>query len=327
MKALVTGGAGFVGRHLSRKLLLDGWDVTVVDSLVSGTGAINPEAGWPLFDPQKFVKFKFVNMDCRDYFKIISASEYDYVFHLAAIVGGRSTIENNPLAVAEDLSIDSQMWQWVAKSPVPKVVNFSSSAAYPINLQSKEGETLLLEESMIDFTDQLGMPDLSYGWAKMTSEYLGLLAWEKYGIRSVSYRPFSGFGPDQDLAYPFPSICLRAIQAKNKDVFEVWGSGKQARDFIHIDDCIEGVLLTMDVSDDGSAINLSTGIATTFFDLARMINASLGLFPEIRGNINMPTGVATRCGDTKKQYSLGFTKRSSLQDGITQTLEFLSQKF
>ena len=93
----------------------------------------------------------------------------------------------------------------------------------------------LLKESDINFDKNfLGKPDLSYGWAKLNNEYLALLAYKKYRIKNTIFRPFSGYGSDQDLNYPFPSIIKRAIGHDNKKKFIVWGSGHQMRDFIHI---------------------------------------------------------------------------------------------
>ena len=78
---------------------------------------------------------------------------------------------------------------------------------------------------MIDFDDDIGMPDMSYGWAKLTCEYLARLAYERHGLKSVSYRPFSGYGEDQDDTYPFPSICKRAIA--NKGSARTFGLGQR----------------------------------------------------------------------------------------------------
>jgi len=319
---LITGGAGFVGRHLTKRLLDNNWNVTVLDSLAKNTGAFSPEDKWPLFEPRDYSNFNFQNFDCREFFKSNQSDEYDYIFHLAAIVGGRLTIENNPLAVASDLAIDSDMWSWAAKSRVSKVVNFSSSAAYPVNLQSSSSEIISLKEEMIELNGLIGMPDLTYGWAKLTSEYLGKIAWEKHGIKSVVYRPFSGYGPDQDLTYPFPSICKRAIESKNSEVFKVWGSGLQSRDFIHIEDCITGILQTMDLIDDGEALNLSTGIPTTFIEFAQIATSIVGYSPEIIGDESKPTGVKSRVGDTNKQKQFGFNTQVSVQQGIKECITY-----
>lgn len=327
-KALVTGGAGFVGRHLIRVLLAKDWEVLVIDSIEAGSGAISPNNGWPLFEPRDYNNFQFTEIDARTYFKSNTNAEFDYVFHLAAMVGGRSTIENNPLLVANDLAIDSDMWKWSTSANVSKIVNFSSSAVYPISLQTSTSSSsyIKLKENMVTFGSTLGLPDLTYGWAKLTSEYLGKIAWEKYGIRSVAFRPFSGYGPDQNLSYPFPSICKRAIQDVNSDKFMIWGSGNQSRDFVHIDDCVRGILTMMDLIDNGDAINLSTGIATTFYEFARLATSLLGYNPEIFGDETKPSGVNSRVGDTKKQIDFGFTPIISLNEGINECFKYFQNE-
>ena len=170
-------------------------------------------------------------------------------------------------------------WQSQAKT-----LCFSSSAAYPIKYQ-REGNYVLLREDMIGFDEDIGMPDMSYGWAKLTCEYLARLAYEKHGLKSICYRPFSGYGEDQDDAYPFPSICKRALANKGAKVLKVWGSGTQMRDFIHIDDCVAGVVATMDKIDNGDAVNLSTGIYTSFIEFARMAAKLVRLFAGSARNV------------------------------------------
>jgi GDP-L-fucose synthase len=198
------------------------------------------------------------------------------------MVGGRAMIENRPLAVADDLSIDAEFWQWAEKARPTKTLCFSSSAAYPIKYQERSGYRLL-EEDMIAFERDIGMPDMSYGWAKLTCEYLARLAYRKHGLKSVCYRPFSGYGEDQDDTYPFPSIIKRALANRGKERLTVWGSGEQMRDFIHIEDCVDGVLATMDKIDDADAVNLSTGIYTSFKEFARMAAETTGYSPEVVG--------------------------------------------
>ena len=74
-----------------------------------------------------------------------------------------------------------------------------------------------MKETDIDFSNNfIGKPDLSYGWAKLNNEYLALLAYEKHGIKNTIFRPFSGYGSDQDLNYPFPSIIKRALNHRKK---------------------------------------------------------------------------------------------------------------
>ena len=327
-KILVTGGAGFVGRHLCHELLKRGDKVICVDSIVPLTGGIDPtyrEVGWPLYNPYNYDNFSFLKEDCRDYFSRIKDTDFDEVYHLAAMVGGREMIEHNPLAVAEDLAIDSLFWRWAKEVKPIKSVCFSSSAAYPIKYQRK-GSHKLLTEDMITFDNDIGFPDLSYGWVKLTHEYLARLAYEKHGIKSVTYRPFSGYGEDQDKAYPFPSICKRALMEKGSNDLKVWGTGDQMRDFIHIEDCVRGILTTINKVDDGSAINLSTGILTSFKEFASKAANVVGYNPNINGTSYKPEGVFARGGDTLLQKSLGFEYVITFDEGILRGVKF-QEKF
>ena len=118
MKILVTGGAGFVGRHMCKRFTDLGDTVICVDNLISES-AKNLD-NWP-----EHLKcnnnLQFINKDCRKYFKDEGKNEkFDLVIHLAAVVGGRAVIENSPIAVAEDLAIDSEMFNWAVKSKPKK---------------------------------------------------------------------------------------------------------------------------------------------------------------------------------------------------------------
>src|ERR1700739_3667223 len=137
-KILVTGAAGFVGRHIVRKLLEAGEEGHAVDCLAEFTGAMDPANGWPFFTPNDYARFQFYREDCRQWFHKRQDTDFDYVFHLAAMVGGRLMIENNPLAVADDLAIDASYWQWARVARPKKTACFSSSAAYPIDLQQED---------------------------------------------------------------------------------------------------------------------------------------------------------------------------------------------
>jgi GDP-L-fucose synthase len=323
-KILITGGAGFVGRHFVKRFLHLGDEVHAVDSIVPLTGGIDPQKGWPLFSPLDYPHFHFYREDCRDYFLRVADTDFDYCLHLAAMVGGREMIEKMPLAVAEDLAIDAAYWQWAARCRPKKSVCFSSSAAYPVKYQ-RQGDYRLLSEDMIDFDSDMGVPDMSYGWAKLTHEYLARLAYEKHGLRSVTYRPFSGYGEDQHDAYPFPSICKRAMANVGKPTLTVWGTGDQMRDFIHIEDCVDGVLQTMDLVDNGGAFNLSTGVYTSFKQFAKIAANVCGYDPEVSGMSDKPAGVFARGGDTKKQEQHGFKATVGFREGIERAIRWYSR--
>ncbi len=326
MKVLITGGAGFVGRHFTKALIDLGAEVTVVDPVIAGTGGINPiNTNWFFGSPLDFKNFNFVNQDCREFFGLSNVNDYDVVIHLAAIVGGRLVIENNPMAVVEDLEIDAAFWRWAIEAKDTHIISFSSSAAYPISLQTVLDHRPLSEKD-IDLDKSIGIPDLTYGWAKLTSEYVGKLAHSKHGIKVACYRPFSGYGEDQDLSYPFPAIMKRALEAESKGNFVVWGSGLQERDFIHISDLVQNVLSSYKFIVDGSGVNLGTGIATNFKTLASNTLSILGKNLLVNGMSEMPEGVFSRVADTTlsiKEY--GMTTSIDLNFGIKRALEYRSK--
>ena len=180
---LVTGGCGFVGRNMVNRLLEDVENfLIVVDDLSSGKSpedwldytSFKEEKKARLYDD----KVLFINDDIRsfckgfsNYYELIKRKyklslNIEDVFHFAAVVGGRNTIENDPLAVAIDLSIDAEFFRWVSKIRPSRVLYPSSSAAYPISLQN-DINTRGLKESDISF-DNFSKPDMTYGWSKLT---------------------------------------------------------------------------------------------------------------------------------------------------------------
>lgn len=296
-KILITGNRGFVGRAFSR-LLPDEWEIYGID-IKDGC-------------------------DCRDFFKSDDGNIiFDLVIHLAAIVGGRQMIEGNPIAVATDLSIDSEMFQWAVRTKQPRVVYFSSSAAYPIEYQTTSLHhpwypEHRLKESDIDL-NAIKNPDMSYGWAKLTGEILADYA-RKQGVNVHVFRPFSGYGEDQDLDYPFPSFIERtkAIIEGKLNRFAIWGDGNQVRDFIHIDDIVEGVMTAVDL-DIQEPINLGSGRATSFNELAAICMGIAGVNVPIKHATDMPVGVQYRVSDNSKMLEF-YQPKISLEEGIRRSL-------
>lgn len=276
MNILITGHKGFVGKYFWKKL----------------DNGKNKLTGIDIKD----------GIDCRDFFKK-SDEQFDLVIHLAAIVGGRETIENRPLAIADNFSIDSEFFQWCLKTKPKKIVYFSSSAAYPTYYQV-EGNERKLNEDMADFSSK---PDMTYGWSKMVGEYLASFVDNVY-----IFRPFSGYGKDQDLNYPFPMYVKRALE--KQDPFEVWGTGIQTRDFIHIDDIVNAVITSLDNAPIGP-INLGTGRSTSFLELAEMCMNTVGYKGKIVTRPEKPVGCMHRVSDNLKMLSF-YTPKISLEQGI-----------
>jgi len=333
---LVSGGAGFVGRNIVKRLLNTTNDIVVaVDDLSTGT---HPST-WYNFDLSSVKKIKnleifgaeerlwFIHEDFRDFLRKISANpdfitadyglkteKFHDVYHFAAIVGGRAKIDGDPMMVALDLSIDAEFFYWVTRYKPARTMFPSSSAAYPISLQGTK-DAVALKETDIDFTTNLGKPDMTYGWSKMTGEYLAQIAAQYYDLSVACVRPFSGYGEDQDLTYPVPAIAARA--AKKEDPFEVWGSGKQGRDFVHIDDCIDAIMLAMDKIKDGTAINIGSGQLTSFLELIDLFAKFAGYKPTIKPLLDKPVGVHSRYSDMSYvEDTYGWKPKISLEEGM-----------
>lgn len=244
----------------------------------------------------------------------IEFDKFADVYHFAAIVGGRAKIEGDPMVVALDLSIDAEFFYWVCQHQPERVLYPSSSAAYPVNLQSSSG-TVSLKETDIDFSKNLGTPDMTYGWSKLTGEYLALIAAQHYGVSVACIRPFSGYGEDQDLSYPVPAIAARAAQ--KEDPFEVWGSGKQGRDFVHIDDVIDFIMMLLDNVHDGSAYNIGSGKLTSFLDLIKVFTGFAGYNPTIKSLLDKPVGVFSRYANMEYvENKFGWKPKVSLREGM-----------
>ena len=328
--ALITGGCGFVGRHMVRRLLREGYSLWIVDDLSTG---VHPDE-WLETEGRKqaaegVVEYAggaivFVQGDARDFFSgradlgTVRVPDFGDVFHFAAIIGGRATIDGNPMAVAIDLALDALCFNWAVEARPDRLLYASSSAAYPVDLQGEDG-AVALKESDIQFGGRLGQPDMTYGWSKLTGEYLARTAHKHYGLHCACVRPFSGYGEEQDLTYPVPSIALRA--AKREAPLTVWGSGLQGRDFVHIDDCIEAVLRTLAAVEDGSAVNIGSGKLVNFREVARLFAQLEGYEPEIKPLEDKPVGVHSRYADISHMKScLGWEPAISIEEGFRRVL-------
>lgn len=290
MRALVTGSAGFIGRHFAHRLEAEGHTVERVD----------------IDDPDR-------PTDCRDFFAY-SCRTFDLVVHCAAIVGGRARIDGDPLAVATNLAIDSDMFRWALRTRPGRVVYFSSSAAYPIHLQHRSCHRAQLTESDIDL-DHPALPDQTYGWAKLTGELLARHAAQQ-GLRVHVFRPFSGYGEDQSLDYPFPSFIARA--AARQDPFEIWGDGSQTRDWIHVDDIVGAVQAAVRFDIEGP-VNLGWGEPVSMGELVLEVCEQAGYHPHIDLRRDMPTGVHHRVADARKMLSF-YAPQVTLSEGVARAL-------
>lgn len=304
-RALVTGSAGFVGRHMVSELLRRDYDVVSCDIRSFTTGFTQ--------------RHNFYQCNAIDFLRH-ERREYDLVVHCAYLVGGRAAIDGSRTNLTNNLTLDTTLFDWALRYPPQRLIYFSSSAAYPISLQER-GTTRQLREQYIDL-DRVFQPDADYGWAKLTGERLARNA-QRLGLPVTVLRPFSGHGADQALDYPFPTFMQRIHDGVNP--FPIWGDATQRRDWIHIDDVVSGALAIAEagISDP---VNLCTGVATSMRELAHQMARLAGVDPPyITVLPDKPFGVHTRVGDPTRMLEY-YQPKVTLTESIQRALSPLSQK-
>lgn len=278
MRALVTGSAGFVGRHMIDFLDRTGWDTAGLD--------IADDPGTGAFDAVEYFR------------KALPRVHWDLVVHAAASAPHRAAIDGEPQHMARNLMLDAALFDWAVRTGQNRVLYLSSSAAYPIALQ-RDGQCGRLAEDAIDVRWGVSEPDSVYGWTKLTGERMAAEA-RKAGVPVTVVRPFSGYGEDQSENFPFRALVERA--RRREDPFVIWGDGNQVRDWIHIDDVAAGAMAVVGAqimleADPAEPVNLCTGVGWSMAELAHLACDQVGYQPTFQYLEEKPGGVAYRVGD------------------------------
>lgn len=305
MKALVTGSAGFIGRHVVARLLDDGFDVTAV----AGPGHVD------LIREDRY-------FDALDLFQN-EEERYDLVVHAAASSPYRRAIDTEPRHLPYNVQLDAAMFAWAIRTRPGHVFYLSSSAVYPHDLQGSSGarDGTRLTENMVRL-DNLRPPYDDYGLTKLTGELMAKTA-AMTGVAVTVLRPFSGYGEDQSEDFPFGAIVERA--RRRDDPLTVLGTGNETRDWVHVDDIVEtmGRLYKGQVT---GTFNVCTGIGTSMVGLACMAAVQVGYIPVVGPlpSTEQPTGVRPgvlwRIGGTGELHAY-YYPRVSLAEGIRRRLE------
>jgi UDP-glucose 4-epimerase len=169
----------------------------------------------------------------------------------------------------------------------------------------------------------LRIPDYTYGWAKMSGEFIAGLAREKYGLPVVIYRPFSVYGPGQGSDYPIPAIVART--ARKEDPLTIWGSGLQVRDFVYIDDFLAIVMGSYRTLPFAEPLNISTGRGVNFHEVGQTAATVAGYAPRIAADASQPAGVLCRVGSIAA-IPERLRPRVSLREGLTKMFQHLSPR-
>ncbi len=304
-KALVTGGAGFIGSHLSQALLKRGLEVVVVDNLTTGKRENVPADA------------KFIEGDILD-FNLVQRliSETDIIFHEAARVSVRSSVKDFYQDAQNNIIGTLNLLQACTKSNVRKFVYASSMAVY-----ADSSEAIPIKETYL--TEPLS----PYGIAKLTGEKYCLTISKELGIDCIVLRYFNTYGVRQTFT-PYVGVITifihRLLAGKSPTIF---GSGEQRRDFVHVGDVVDATLHAMDYTGASGIFNVGTGVGISVRELSSLLCSKIN--PSVK-----PCYTAKHSGEIKNSIAdiskvkktMNYNPRGKLQQLIDEIITWNRSK-
>ena len=308
---LVTGGASFIGSHLVDALVKRGAKVRIVDNFSSGRrenikGHLDNN------------RIECIQADLREPGVARKAMEnIQVVFHLACDHGGRGYLDLHQAGPASNLFLDGLIFWEALKAGVEKIVFASSGCVYPNYLQEDITKEVYLREDVVKSPYDA---DNMYGWAKLMGELTLKAYYKEYGLKSVSCRYFTVYGPKAKEDHAVMAMIARAFVGQ--DPFEVWGDGTQIRNWTYIDDIISGTILAAEKIEDGTAINLGTSERIQVIEAAKMILKYTEHKAQIKFRPEMPTGPLNRVADDSlAKKLLNWQPQVPFKDGLKRTID------
>ena len=305
-KVLITGGAGFIGSHLVKKLVQAGHEVVVLDTLLRGNK----------IDPAILEKITFIQDDVRNRDRVITCSKNcEWIFHFAAVLGV-DIVADNPVETMDTEVIGMQnICDAALINKVDKVIYASTSGIYGHSAIEKS----VTEDITVD-------PRTSYAIAKRYNEIYLKAKHEEEGLNSISLRFFNVYGENQDERMVIPRFFKQALQ--NAPI-TVYGSGNQTRDFTYIDDTIQASLLLAENVEGAEIFNIANEEELTIKDLAMKIKSITRSHSETQ-YLDAPAKrydfeVERRYGSSNKLYkAVGYKPTTSLESGLKSIYDKLS---
>jgi GDP-D-mannose 3',5'-epimerase len=310
LRTIVTGGAGFIGSHLVKKLLDLGREVVVIDDFSMGSQANLNDQG---------INLAVQRIDARNFTDVYDVLRgAGVVFHLAARVGSINFLHGSNhhelQALQSNLAIDASVFRACLEARVGKVIYASSSAVYPIDMQQQDGVVLSLESL------QYYNPEGGYGWSKLLGEIqLGWMPSVAVGIARI----FNCYGENMHLGehtHAIPDLIRKAVRYPDED-FVVWGDGKQNRDFLYVSDCVDALLeLEKRAGSPPLVVNVGSGRSVTVASIAANIVAISGKDMRIIYDLNRPVGPISRTADiSRTRARLDWEPTVDFYDGLSRT--------
>ena len=306
--ALVTGGAGFIGSHITDRLLEEQFEVTVVDDLSSGRlENVNVHVGRS--------NFHFIKGDIRDSETNKRAMKnVEVVFHEAAFVGVTESI-NRPL-VTNDINVSGtlNLLEASRQADVERFILASSAAVYgePKNVPTTE--------------DSITFPDSPYAVSKLAAESYAKTYSRIHGLETICLRYFNVYGPRQVHGPYAAAVTAFVDDFTNNRQPTIYGDGKQTRDFINVKDVVQANMLAMEKS-QAEVFNVATGSSVTINGLLEIVKSVIGkdrVKPKYAAS--RPHDIRRSCGDiSKAKKMLGFKPEISLKKGLEDFIRYYQQ--
>jgi UDP-glucose 4-epimerase len=307
---LVTGGAGFIGGAVARRLQDLGHQVRVVDDLSKGTPSSLPQG------------CEYLEGDVADAEVCQRAfAGAEMCFHLAAKIGGIGYFHRYPADILDDNNLMlSQVFRTATTMGV-KVVYVSSSMVF-----ERAGEWPTPEDAI----ERYPPPFSAYGFSKLIGEWYCRAFHEQFGTRFAIARPFNAYGPGEypenepGLAHVIPDLMRKVLNGTGR--IELFGDGSQTRSFTFVEDVADAVVtIGLRADAEGEDFNIGTGVETSVRDLLALLWRVAGREgePDVQNVPSLPVDVQRRVPDVRKiRRRLGWTARTSLEDGLRRTVEW-----
>jgi nucleoside-diphosphate-sugar epimerase len=310
----VGGAGGFIGSHLARRLVEEGYWVRGVDLKL------------PEFSQTSCQEF--VQGDLRDQVVAREAVDgIDDVYQLAADMGGAGYIftgKHDADVMHNSATINLNIVEAGRKAGVKRLFYSSSACIYPECNQKEPDNPICSEDSAYP-----AAPDSEYGWEKLFSERLYLAFARNYGVEVHVARFHNIFGPEGTWTggreKAPAAICRKVAEAPDGGTIEIWGDGKQTRSFLYIDECVEGIRRFME-SDFAGPLNIGSEEMVTINVLAEMVMDIAGKMLNLR-HIPGPLGVRGRNSDNRLiAEKLRWAPSCSLKAGLESTYRWIAQQ-
>lgn len=312
MNCLVTGAAGFIGSHLSRRLLKEGLSVIGVDSFTDYYPRWIKENN--LSTIKRESKFSFLEEDINSLDLSQLFRKVDYVFHLAAQAGVRTSWgQRFSEYIRNNIEATQRMLEESKDLPIRKFIYASSSSVYGFcpELPMSEASPLL--------------PYSPYGVTKLAAENLCYLYFKNYGVPTISLRFFTVYGPAQRPDMAFHKFFK--LTAENKPI-TVFGTGEQTRDFTYIDDIVEAILSCIARGRSGETYNLGGGNRKMLRDLFPLFEEICEKKISIQWEEQQKGDVPHTLADIQKaKKDLGFEPKTPIDAGLNEEWRWIKNLY